>query len=787
MVCRDCAIQTKHMSVPSAVGLSLPRKDGMDKVHGRTRFTDDLHPPGLLHAALLTSPHSHAAIVSIDTSQAARAPGVRAVVTGADVPIQLGLYLGDKTPLACGKVRHFGEPVAAVIADTPHQAEAAATLIEVAFTPLPVVHNVQEALRPGAPLIHENMASYAHIPAILPEPGSNVANRTKIRKGDVEAGFASADLTVEQEFSFPPGDHVALEPRAAIAEILADGTVIIRSSTQAPFVVRNLMSIFFHLPPGKIVIVAPLIGGGFGGKAGIQIEGLAYLLSKAVGGKPVRVVNSREQDIVSSPGHVGLESTVKLGATKDGTLVAMDLLHLFDSGAYADYAVNLSRAGAIACTGPYRVPNVRADSLCVYTNHPFATAYRGFGHEVIIAIERALDVLAAKLGMDPVELRLRNAIRPGDTSPTQSLMDPSTGDLPECIRRAAKMVNWHQGARTELGGSRVRAKGIGCFWKAPAMPTNADAGAVLTFNEDGSMNLSSGILEIGSGTYSCVAQILAERFQDDPRNVHINWEVHTNHSPHDWATAASRSLFMAGCAALAAADDAIRQIKRTAAIPLQCAEEDLEVAGGRVFVRDDPERGLPLSSVVLGYQYPDGQCAGGQVIGRGNYLPHHLTGIDAETGAGNPALEWTLGAEAVEVEVDLSDGSFQVLKAVCAMDVGKVINPQLARGNVVGAMAMALGFATTEGFVFDEHACPLNFQLRDFKVPRFGEEPEYDVSFVETPQTDGPFGARGLGEQGVLGIPGAVANAISRAIGRPVDALPITPERIWRTITGGAE
>ena len=318
---------------------------------------------------------------------------------------------------------------------------------------------MKEALAPGAPLIHEKMETYARVPAMHPEPGSNIANRTKIRKGDVEAGFARAEVIVEQEFAFPPGDHVAMEPRAAIAEILADGTVVIRSATQAPFVVRNLMSIFFKLSPGKIVIVAPPIGGGFGGKAGIQLEALAYLLSKSVGGRPVRLVNSREQDILSSPGHIGLESKVRIGAMKDGTLVAMDLLHHFDSGAYADYAVNVSRAGAIACTGPYRVPNVRADSLCVYTNHPFATAYRGFGHETIIPIERALDTLAAKLGMDPVELRILNAIRPGDTSPTQSLMDDSTGDLPECLRRAAKMINWDQGARTEREGEPGQSQG----------------------------------------------------------------------------------------------------------------------------------------------------------------------------------------------------------------------------------------------------------------------------------------------------------------------------------------
>ncbi len=777
------------MNKPKSVGTSYPRKDGPDKVHGRTRYTDDVHPPGTLHSAFVTSPHAHAEIVSIDSASAAGSPGICKVVTGADFDILLGIYLGDKPPLARGKVRHFGEPVAAVIADSPHHAEAAARLIRVEYKPLPHVGSVREALDPSAPVIHERMETYAHISAMLPEPGSNVANRTKIRKGDIEAGLGASDIIIEQKFSFPPGDHAAMEPRVSIAEIRPDGTVIIRSSTQAPFVVRALMSAFFDIPPGKIVVIAPPVGGGYGGKAGIQLEGLAYLLSKSVGGKPVRVANTREQDIVSSPGHIGLEAKVKLGAGKDGRLVAMDLLYLFNSGAYADYAVNVSRAGAIACTGPYRVPHVRADSLCVYTNHPFSAAYRGFGHEVVFAVERALDLLADRLEMDPVELRILNAIRPGDTSPTGSVMDSSTGDLPECLRRAAGMVGWEDGCRLDIGGSRVRAKGISSLWKAPAMPTDAGAGVILTFNGDGGINLSSGILEIGQGTYSGIAQIVADRFGIDPDDIHINYEINTRLSPHDWATAASRTLFMAGRAALEAADDAIEQIKRIASEPLRCPADDLDVSGGRVYLRDDPERGLELGDVVLGYQYPDGSSIGGQVIGRGRYISRDLTGLDPETGAGRPALEWTLGAEAVEVEMDLSDGSYRVLKAVCAMDVGRVINPQLARGNVVGAMGMALGYSTTEGFIFDKKGRPLNYRFRDFKTPRFGEHPEYDVSFLETPQGDGPCGARGLGEQGVLGIPGALANAISRAIGRPVDFLPITPEKVWKLIReqGGEE
>lgn len=764
------------------LGQSVPRKDGPDKVCGALRYADDVHPPGCLHAALVTSPHAHARILEIDTAAAAAYPGVRAVVTGADYAILLGLYLGDTPPLARGKVRHYGEPVVAVIADTLHQAQAAASLVRVDYERLPVVHSPRDALRPDAPVLHEAMETYLHIPPIHPEPGTNVANRTRIRKGDVDTALAQADAVVELEFSFPPGDHVAIEPRAAIAQIRPDGTVIIRSSTQAPFVVRALMSVFFRIPPGKIVIEAPPIGGGFGGKAGIQLEGLAYLLSRAVDGRPVRLANSREDDLVASPGHIGLQATVKLGATRDGKLVAADLLYLFDSGGYADYAVNISRAGAIAAPGPYNVPNIRTDSLCVYTNHPFATAYRGFGHEVVYAVERAMDELALKLAMDPVELRAKNAIRSGDLSPTQSLMDPNTGDLAACLYKAAEMIGWDQGPRREVGPQKVRAKGISAFWKSPAMPTNTDAGAVLTFNEDGSVNLSTGIIEIGQGTYTGVAQILAERFGMSPDMVHIDPEIRTNRAPHDWATAASRSLFMVGRAALAAAEDAIEQIRRIAAAPLRCPPEDLEVAEGRVFIRDDPHRGLALRDVVLGYVYSDGQAIGGQVIGRGNYIARGLTDIDAEAGSGNPALEWTIGAQAVEVEVDLADGAFEILKAVCAMDVGRVVNPALARDQIVGGMAMSLGFATTEGFVFNSRGGVENAVLRDFKILRYGEQPEYDVAFVETPQGDGPYGARGLGEQGVLGIPGALANALSRAVGRPINHLPITPERIWEIL-----
>ena len=765
----------------AAIGTSLPRADGPDKVHGRVRFTDDFVLPGMLYAALVTSKTAHGEIEAVDDAAARAMPGVRGVFRGEDFPGLVGLYMGDKPALARGRVRYYGEPVVAVVADDERTALAAAATIRVRYNELPVVRSPREALAPDAPILHPDMASYAHIPAILPEPGTNVAHHTRIRKGDAERGFAEAAVTVEGSYSFPPRDHAAMEPRIAIAEITRDGQVIIRSSTQSPFGVRAIMSRVFGIPPGKLTVQVAEIGGGFGGKAGIQLEPLAYLLSKALDGRPVRVANSREQDMVSSPGGPGLQARVKMGARADGTITAAEIEFLFDSGGYADYAVNVSRAAGYASTGPYRIENVKTDSYCVYTNHPFATAYRGFGHiEMGYAIERTMERLAECLRMDPVALRRHNAIAKGDTTPSQDELDANTGNLRECIDRVTAALDWQSGAVQRIDEHRVRAKGFSCYWKAPAIPTFTDAGAIVTFNEDGSVNLVTGAVEMGQGIHTGLAQIVAERLRIDPAMVHVVREVATDRGPHDWTSAASRTLFMVGRAALSAVDDAVVQIKRIAAAPLRCPEEDLEVAGGRVFLRDDPAHGLDLAQVVLGYVYENGNAIGGPIIGRGKYIARHLTHIDPHTGKGRPGLEWTLGAQGVEVEVDLRDGSYRVLKAVCAMDVGKVINPALARGQVVGAMAMGIGYTTREGFEFDSRGRVLNHALRDYKLMRYGEDPEYVVSFVETPQGDGPFGARGLGEQGIIGMPGALAAAFSRAVGAHIDVLPITPEVLWR-------
>ncbi len=776
-------VSLADMKSSTHLGTSPRRMDAAAKTGGTLRYTDDRVRPGTLHTAILMSCHAHAEIRGIDVAAAREAPGVRGVFTGADWPDAfIGLYMGDKPPLARGRVRYHGEPVAAVVADDEAAAQAALRRIRVNYAPLPAIGSPRDGMAPGAPVLHPDLATYARIPDILPEPGTNIANRTRIRKGDPERAFAGAEVTVAGEFSFPPGDHVALEPRVVIAEYGLDGRLEIDSSTQSPFEVRNLLARALGLPERRIVVRATPLGGGFGGKAGIMNEPLAALLAMRFPGRPVRVANTRESDMLTSPGRPGLQARVRLAAQADGTLQAADIEFWFDSGGYADYAVNVSRAAAISCTGPYNVPHVRTDSLCVYTNHPFATAFRGFGHiELSYATERAMDLLADRLGMDPAELRMKNLIRRGDLTPTGAPMDANTGDLPACLAKVKERLDWDGGPRrVVLPEGRIRAKGVSCFWKAPAIPTFTDAGAVLFFAEDGSATLSTGIIEIGQGALDGLRILVAEALKTDLERVTVTNLVDTDRSPHDWATAASRSLFMAGRAALEAVEDATGQIKRVAAAVLRCAEGDLEVGGNRVFIRDEPSLGLPLEKVVLGYVYPDGVAIGGPVIGRGRYMARHLSGMDPATGAGKPWLEWTLGAEGVEIEVDPADGAIRVVKAACTMDVGKVVHPALARGQVVGAMGMGIGYALTEGYVFDARQIVQNGSLRDYKIMRYGEDPEYIVDFVETPQGDGPHGLRGLGEQGIVGMPGCLAQAVSLAVGAPVNELPMTPETIWK-------
>lgn len=477
---------------------------------------------------------------------------------------------------------------------------------------------------------------------------------------------------------------------------------------------------------------------------------------------------------------------MKLGADKNGILQAAEMIFLFDGGAYSDKAVDMSRAAATNCTGPYHIDNVRCDSLCLYTNHPYATSFRGFSHpELTLAIERTLEVLAEKLAMDPVELRGKNAIRPGNTSPTQVVLNESKiGNTRKCIERVAELIDWDEGDRIEVSPHVIRAKGISCFWKNSNIDTNAGSGAILTFNADGTVNLNCGVIEIGTGSRSVLAQIAAERLKIDAQQVFIKMDIDTSVTPEHWKTVASRGLWMAGRAVLAACDDAVCQLKDTASQALRVPREDLDISGGYVFVKNEPKRRLAFKELAYGYVYPNGNAVGGQVIGRGYYTLTGMTFLDPETGKGVPGPDWTVGAQAVEVEWNACDFTYRILRAATVIDAGTIINPELARGQVRGGMHMGLSFASREGFVFDKNGVVLNNQFRTYKVLRYGENPHYTVDFVVTPSRETAYGLRGIGEHAVIGMPAALANSLSRAAGVPLNQLPLTPELIWRAKSG---
>lgn len=766
-----------------SIGESTIRKESLEKVTGTAKYSADFSKIGLLHAKLAVSPHAHAKIISVDSSEARKVPGVKAVIIGKDHPILTGSPLEDRPPIAIDKVRYYGEPVAIVIAEQEHAAEMAALLIKVDYELLPILHSPIEAYQQGAPLLHEQLATYKRHEEVYPEPGTNIANRTKIRKGNMEEGWNHSDHIMDVHVSLPQSDHAAMETRCSTAEILPDGKVIISSASQSPYFIRRAISQSFHIPLQKVIVHTPLVGGSFGGKAAIQLEYLAYLASSAVGGKTVKIMNSREQDMISSPVHIGLDAKIRLGCTNEGKLMAAEILYLYDCGAYSDRGAVMSKAGACDCTGPYRIDNVHCDSLCMYTNHSYATSFRGFGHpELTFAIERCMDLLAERMDMDPLEFRFINAIGIGDTTPTQTILDRSNvGNLPMCIAKLKTLILWDHSPIIKREGHFIKAKGVSCFWKNSSTPTDAGAGAIIMFNPNGSINLLCGAVEFGQGTRTALTQILAERLRMDDQMIHISMDVNTEFDPQHWKTVASRSTFLVGNAVLAAAEDAIVQLKDIASIVLECSIDELDVGGGRVFCKNESEIGIEIEKIANGYIFPDGQTIGGQVIGRGSYTMQNLTLLDPETGKGNPGPEWTVAAQAVEVELDTREYTYKIIHAATVIDAGKVINPEFARSQITGGMSIGLSLASREAFLSNESGAILNSQLRTYKLIRYGEQPEYFIDFVETPHLEAPYGLRGIGEHGVIGMPAALANCLSAAIGVGLNRLPLTPEVIWRT------
>lgn len=768
----------------TAIGKSIPRKEAWDKVTGRAQYTDDLPLTGTLSARLLTSTHAHARILRIDTTQALALEGVKTVLTGEDCSQLFGPLVLDRPALARDVVRYAGEPVAMVVALDEPTAEQAVRLIEVEYSPLPIVLRPSEALAKDAVLVHQQTNGYKKVSIdIYPEAGSNIASRYRIRKGDVESAFAACDVIVERKFTLPPSDHVAMEVRTARCEISAEGNVTITTASQSPYAIRKQIAAAFLIPSGQVQVKVPFVGGGFGGKAAVSLETLAFLASRSVGGKSVRLTIPREQDMASTPCRLGLEADLKIGADKEGKILAAELNYHLDCGAYTDISPYMAKAIAVDCTGPYRVDNLSCDSLCVYSNHSYATSYRGFSHEsYTFCIERLLDILAQECGIDPLELRLKNAIRPGDLTPTQVICSDSLmGNLPECINRVKALSAWEGAKAVPLKESTVKAKGIACFWKTENPPTDAISGALITFNPDGSLNLYTGVVEMGAGGQTNLAQILAERLQIDPDQVHVVMEVDTRTAPEHWKTVASLTEHMAGHAVLRAADDLLAQLRLNGAMALGCAPQEIEVMQGRVFARSNPEKFILFKDIVQGYKSPAGDSIGEPVLGRGGFMLKGLSMLNPATGQGKTGPDWTVGAQVVEIEADLRSFSYRIISASTAIDVGNAINPELMRAVVAGGMAMGLSMSSREAFTYDAKGIPEAPNLRTYKLLHIGQEPDYRVDLVETPKSDSPYGVRSYSEHGILGMAAALGNALSAAFGQELLSLPLTPEQIWRS------
>ncbi len=772
------------------VGTPVVREDAIDKVTGAARYTTDLAVPGMLRAALVTSPFASARILRIETARARTVAGVRAVVTGADLDVRLGLYLRDKRILARDVVRYQGEAVAAVVADTLDAAAEACRLIRMEYEELPAVLDPRRAMQPEAPLVHPELGSYEHMEGVFfPQAGTNVAHHQKVRKGNAKAALASSDVRIEATFDNPPVQHVPMETHAAIAQALPGGRVELWTSSQSPYTVRHLLAHAFGLTHAAVRVHVPHVGGGFGGKAGLGVEPLAYVLSRACGGRPVCVAMSREQEFNTIPSRQGLYTTIRLGARRDGRLMALDAEYVWDAGAYADYGVNVGRAAAYSGAGPYALDHCAIDSFVVYTNKVYGTAYRGFGHlEVLWGVERAMDQMAHKLGLDPVEFRKRNLLKDGDTTITGEPFTPGHGKPIECLEAAARAVDWEHPLAASRDRHKVRGRGIAMLHKAPAMSTNTSCAAIVKLDEDGAADILVSGVDYGQGTYTALRQVAAEELGLPIEKVHVTWECDTAMTPYDWQTVASRFAYMGGNAVIDACADCLRQLRATASQALGVPGADLVCGEESVYPVGERDRAIPYRSLALGYTFPNGNAVGGPVIGHGRFIAQGLTNLDPETGQGRPAQFWTYGAHAVEIEVDTETGEVEILRIVTALDAGKVLNPLSCRGQVIGGVMQGLGSALLEGFRFDASGRLLNPSFVDYKIPTAKDLPREIVPILlENAQPGGPYGARGIAEHPMISVPSAIGNALYDALGIEFESLPLSPERVLAKIHAARE
>jgi carbon-monoxide dehydrogenase large subunit len=765
------------------VGSREPRIDGLDKVSGAATFVDDLDfGPDLLHAEIVESPHAHARIVSIDASEAEAVPGVVKIVSGRDFPFTFGLYMKDRYVFAQKRVRFVGEQVAAVVARDPKTAKRAARLIRVAYEELPPILDPDTALADDAVRLHPDLADYPHVPWFFPHDGTNIAHWRKTRKGDMEAGFAAADVVLEDTYTVPRYAHCAIEPHVVVGKYDLAGRLTMWTASQSPYTQRALFAEALAplgLSHQDVRVITPYIGGGFGGKAGVSMEILGAALATAVQGHAVKLRWTREQEFYNTYQRQGLVAHLKVGVTADGEITALEHVMHWDAGAYVEYGANVVNAAGLSATGPYRVPNVSIDSLCIYTNLPPGGPYRGFGYsEFHFGLESHITRLAKAIGMDPVEFRRRNAIAEGDTLAYGASMNPS--GLREAIDRTAAAIDWGRDEASPDPTKRI-GKGLACFWKAPAMPPNASSSAFLKFNEDGSINITVSGMELGQGYLTAMAQIAGEVLAVPPSKIRVE-TPDTDRNPYEWQTVASHITWSCGNAVNAAAVEAKQKIIDTVHLARGYEEGTLYLEDEAVKCETDPDFELPLREFVIdGLEMEDGTWRGGPIVGSGKYMPDFTSArSDPETSqGGHPNVHYTVGAAGIVLEIDRDTGRMHVRKVALAVDVGKAINPAMIEGQIAGGVLQGLATVLYEDMRFDEDGRLLNPNFTDYKIPTALDIPDETIPIiVEVPQPDGPFGARGVGEHTMIAAAPIVADAVADAFGLQITSMPITAEKI---------
>jgi CO/xanthine dehydrogenase Mo-binding subunit len=748
------------------IGTSPARADAWEKVRGRPIYAGDLALSGTLHGRIVRSPYPSARIVRLDTRAAAALPGVVAVLTARDVPrnelrmelpgrmaeATAGAVLATQPVLADARVRFQGEPVAAIAAETPEAAAAAADLVEVEYEELPGVYDPLAALAPDAPRVHDT---------------GNLLRSWYLRSGDVNQGFARADVVVEHTYRTPFVDHVYMETESGIGWIDAEGVLVLRVSTQVLEHYRDVAEIL-RLPHSRVRLEGAYVGGGFGGKEDVTVECLLGLLVWKTR-RPVQLVFSREESFIGHGKRHPYVMRYRSGATREGTLTALEAELISDSGAYAALSPWVLLYSLVTATGPYRIPHVKVDATTAYTNNPVASAYRCFGSiQTCLAYEGQMDALAAALSMDPLALREKNFLRKGDTLATGQVLETDPM-LAETMRRAWAGLGERRPSRAPTRVGRAVAASFTPYGRM--CWTRDSASAWVGMELDGTAVVRCAAPDVGGGQTSSLCAITAEILGLELEQVAaVGRDSHF--TPRAGTTTATRQLLMSGNAVLNAARELRRHLVGAAAALLEAAPGDIVLAGGRALVRGAPDRALTLAAVV---RAAIGEGRPVQVLEK--YDAPSAPTIDPTTGQGKAFNDYTFGTHALEVEIDEETGRTSVSRLVACFDAGRVIHRASAEGQLEGGAVQGLGYALMEEIALD-NGVSKNPHLADYKIPTSLDAPEITSVLLESGGGLGPFGAKGLGEPAMTPSIAAVANAVSNALGARVTDLPITAERV---------